>query len=197
MKKTIPIILLVLAIALIGGYVFYNKQLMHSENSNQESEDIADTNTNQLNSSPTPTDEPAAAPTTTTTPTPAMAPTPTPAPTPASESQHVSVVYDQLNSISASEKNQLVERIINPVLDYYAENHDEPDIKTLTISPHSDPSAPEFVYTINIDFTNGGYSSFLVIREGGEIKWWAPSCMICTFSDGYKSKYPDVVSQAE
>lgn len=197
MKKAIPIVLIVLAIALIGGYVFYNSQLVRSENSNQESESAADNNINQLNSSPTPTDELAAAPTTTTTPAPATAPTPTPTPTPASESQHVSVVYDQLESISASEKNQLVERIINPVLDYYAENHDEPDIETLTISPYSDSSAPEFVYTVHINFTNGGYSSFMVIRESGVINWWAPSCMICTFSDGYKTKYPGVVSQAE
>ncbi len=111
---------------------------------------------------------------------------PTPKPTPV-------VTYEAAGSISDSDKQQLQQRVVNPLVDYYLEHSDENELVSLTISPNTQASKVQSPYLGQAVFKNGGNSGFVINKNNGQIQWWSVDCMICTFSDAYKQKYPEVV----
>lgn len=101
------------------------------------------------------------------------------------------VVFESQGSISDSDLKQLNSRIVDPIIDYYKENPSQ-EIVSLTISPNDKPSKNEFPYLGSIVFKNGGNSGFVIAKKDGQINWWGPDCMVCTFSAEYKAKYPEI-----
>ncbi len=121
------------------------------------------------------------------TPTVVMTVTPTP--------QEPVVVFEAAGSFSQSEKDLIKQKVINPFIDYNQDLVDQASIVSITIS-HS--STPGFPYSVSAVFANGGTSGFLVSGSGGDIDWWLPDCMgPCPFTQSFKDKYPEIVSQLE
>lgn len=102
------------------------------------------------------------------------------------------VVFESKGSIPANDLTQLNNRIVNPIVDYYKEHPGEGPVVSLTISPSDKPTKAEFPYLGSIIFKNGGNAGFVISKKDGEIGWWGPDCMKCTFSAEYKSKYPEI-----
>lgn len=117
----------------------------------------------------------------------------TPAPTPAPKSAEKPTVVFEGAVNSSPDKSQIQARIIDPIIDYYAEHPDEGSVVSITIAENPYPSKTTDPYTYKIVLKNGAYSSALISKSGGQISWFGPSCMVCTFSAAYKAKYPEVV----
>ena len=101
------------------------------------------------------------------------------------------IVYEASGSFSASEKNQIQERIINPFVDYY--NDLDQEIASITISKSATAGYP---YALSGIFKSGVNNSFLIKASGGVVDWWYPECMgECPFSDEFKAKYPEIISK--
>lgn len=103
------------------------------------------------------------------------------------------VTYEAAGSIPEADKQQLQQRVVNPFVDYYLEHADENELVSLTISPNTQASKVQSPYLGQAVFKNGGNSGFVIDKTNGQIQWWSVDCMICTFSDSYKQKYPEVV----
>lgn len=136
---------------------------------------------------PTPIVKTQATPTTT-----LASPTITPSSTPTSSTEKPPVIFEGIAS-SSSDKPQIQERIVDPIIDYFAEHQDQGIIASITISPNNNPNSEGNPYSYMINLKNGGYKSALIYKTNGQISWWGPSCMVCTFSDSYKANYPEVV----
>ncbi len=105
------------------------------------------------------------------------------------------VVFEASGSFTGSEKNLITQRVVDPFIDYYQDIEDYADIVSITIS-RSD--TPGFLYSVDAIFANGGTTGFLVSSTGGDIDWWLPDCMgECPFTQSFKDKYPEIVSQLE
>ena len=103
------------------------------------------------------------------------------------------ITFEAAGSIPDSDKQQIQQRIINPLVDYYAEQGEERQLVSLTISPNNQQSKAQSPYLGQAVFKNGGNSGFVINKTNGQIEWWGVDCMICTFSNEYKQKYPEVV----
>jgi hypothetical protein len=117
---------------------------------------------------------------------------PSPTPTISPVTEKPPVIYEGI-SASSSDKPQIQERIIDPIIDYFAEHPGQGIIASITISTNNNPSKITDPYTYMINLKNSAYESALISKSNGQISWWGPSCMVCTFSDSYKAKYPEVV----
>lgn len=107
------------------------------------------------------------------------------------------VVFLAEGSIPITDKSQLQQRIVNPAIEYYQESSENSAVVSITIEPNTKESKSQYPYLGTIILANGGNNGFTISKQGGSISWWAPECMVCTFSDAYKAKYPDVVSQVQ
>ncbi|MFH1425837.1 MAG: hypothetical protein ABIG66_00175 [Candidatus Kerfeldbacteria bacterium] len=105
------------------------------------------------------------------------------------------IVYERAGLLNDTtegqlEKQQLEKKLINPYVDYKAEESDN-ILVTLDII------VPENVgeeYEVLAIFENGGTEGFLFGEREGDYDYWQPDCMdACEFSDEYKAKYPEVV----
>lgn len=184
--KNISIVILILAI-MGGGYVLYTQQQTIAKLSTKiDQADTATTTPSEIATdqlvSPT-----AATKQITITPSVADTPTQTPA--------KAVVVFQAEGSISATDKSQLQARVVNPILDYYEQTADDSPVVSLTIEPNTNANKIEYPYLGTIIFANGGNNGFVITKKDGAIAWWVPECMVCVFSESYKAKYPEVVSQ--
>ena len=94
---------------------------------------------------------------------------------------------------SSGDKNELIKKIVEPYVDYYADQYEPGYLVSFTISENLHPSKTTSPYLGSGVFKNGGNEGFTIDKKDGVINWWAPSCMVCEFSDSYKAKYPEVV----
>lgn len=184
--KNFSIVLLILA-SIGGGYILYTQQQTIAKLSTKI--DQAGTPSTQP-SVPTPDQQ--VPPTVATQP---VAASPSTATTPSAAPSKAVVVFQAEGSISAADKSQLQTRVINPILDYYEETADDSPIVSLTIEPNTNANKNEYPYLGTIIFANGGNNGFVITKKDGAIAWWVPECMVCVFSESYKAKYPEVVSQ--
>jgi hypothetical protein len=122
---------------------------------------------------------------------------PTTAPSSSPNQKKPVVVFQAEGSIPAQDKSQLQARIVNPLIEYYEETEDDSEVVSITIEPNKQESKDEYPYLATAIFANGGNNGFVISKNDAGIAWWAPECMICVFSDAYKAKYPEVVSQVQ
>ena len=119
---------------------------------------------------------------------PILSPTITPSPT---QENSFPIVYEAAGSFSASEKNQIQEKVINPFVDYYKDLDQE--IASITISKSTTAGYP---YALSGIFKSGVNNSFLIKASGGIVDWWYPECMgECPFSEEFKTKYSEIISK--
>ena len=97
---------------------------------------------------------------------------------------------------SGPDKDDLYKKIVEPYLDYY-EDQEKGSLVSLTISENPYPSKTTSPYLGTGIFKNGANEGFVIDKKNGEIDFWIPTCMICTFSDSFKEKYPDIVKNFE
>jgi len=183
--KNISLIILILVV-IAGGYILYTQQQTITKLStkiDQTSPSTSLPSTVDSNQKVVPTVE-----------SQQIIPTQHEVPTPTTLQKAV-VVFQAEGSIPNLDKSQLQARIINPILDYYEETTDDSPIVSLTIEPNTNANKTEYPYLGTIIFANGGNNGFVITKKEGAIAWWVPECMICVFSDAYKAKYPEVVSQ--
>jgi hypothetical protein len=117
-------------------------------------------------------------------------PTATPAKT-------ATVVFEAEGSFTASEKDELKKKVINPFLDYYTTESDQV-LLTLTISKNNQASKDTYPYQAQAIFQGGGNMGFLIMKLGTGVDWWYPECMNgCNLSASYKAKYPEIASKVQ
>jgi len=187
MKGQSTLILLLAVVALgasfAAGYFF-----MQSKQTAQISQtDTAVTVTPEANEStvtPTPT-EPDVKSSTTVTPAAKKAP-------------HTAVVvFEPPLGGEFEDKSAIQLRVVNPFLDYYADEYGEGYLVSLAISQNIQASKAQYPYLATAIFKNGGNSGFVISKNNGVIQYWAPDCMKCTFSASFKATYPDIVKNFE
>lgn len=123
------------------------------------------------------------------TPMSSLAPSPTPQPT--------VVVYESENSYPAGDKTALTTRVVNPLLDYYQDEHANggQELVSFTVSFNTGASKASYPYQGKAVFRAGTVNSFLISKTNMVIDWWLPECTQCNFSDAFKLKYPEIVSK--
>ncbi len=96
---------------------------------------------------------------------------------------------------SNTEKQQIQTRLLDPLIDW---NKDSPetDYHYVSITVKKTDSL-DYKYSINSVSANGGWGGFLYGTDSqAVIPLWTPDCMgRCTFSESFKKKYPEVVSE--
>ena len=107
------------------------------------------------------------------------------------------VVFEPPLGVEFEDKSAIQLKIVNPFLDYYADEYGEGYLVSLAISQNTQASKSEFPYLATAIFKNGGNSGFVIRKTNGEIQYWAPDCMKCTFSASFKATYPDIVKNFE
>ena len=105
------------------------------------------------------------------------------------------VVFEASGSIPSVDKVQLMERIVEPFVDYYNEHGNERHLVSLSISKNTGASVDLYPYQAKAIFSDGVNSGFLIAKKEGSIDWWLPECMQCVFSPQFSKKYPFVVSR--
>ena len=109
------------------------------------------------------------------------------------KSGHTAVVVYEGALSSNPDKAAIQAKIVNPLLDYFADENGEGYIVSVTIGENAYESKTTYPYSASVVFNNGGNMGFVIEKPNGEIKWWAPECMVCTFSASFKAKYPEIV----
>ena len=105
------------------------------------------------------------------------------------------VVFEASGSITSVDKAQLMERVVEPFVDYYNEQEQERHLVSLSISKNTGASVDLYPYQAKAIFNDGVNSGFLIPVKEGSIDWWQPECMQCVFSPKFSAKYPDIGSR--
>lgn len=133
-------------------------------------------------------------------PTPTLSDTKTtPTTTPAgNKAPHTAVVvFEPPLGGEFEDKSAIQLKVVNPFLDYYADEYGEGYLVSLAISQNVQSSKSQYPYLATAIFKNGGNSGFVIGKNNGVIQYWAPDCMKCTFSASFKATYPDIVKNFE
>jgi hypothetical protein len=102
-------------------------------------------------------------------------------------------------TFSQEEKEELMEKVINPFVDYEKETQNT-NIISIQIKKYSKAEIDNQVYVrymYGIDaIAETGDIVWLEREEGKAIDYWIPDCMgKCQFSESFKIKYPEVVKK--
>lgn len=113
---------------------------------------------------------------------------------PQSELDLAIVTFQPGGLFSAELKNELQKKLIDPYLDFY--NEDGIYVVTMNIAAPEQGAISWSVFATNAD---GSYSDFLFGDKNQTIqRWWLPDCLgDCNFSNTFKGKYPEIVSEVE
>ena len=103
------------------------------------------------------------------------------------------VVFEPPLGQEFADKNDIQKKIIDPFLDYYADENGEGYLVSLAISQNAQASKTTYPYLATAIFKNGGNSGFVIGKTDGNIQYWVPECMKCTFSASFNAKYPEIV----
>lgn len=105
------------------------------------------------------------------------------------------VVFEASGSIPSVDKAQLMERVVEPFVDYNNEQVSERHIVSITVAKNTDASPNEYPYKLQAIYSDGVNSGFLIPTKEDAIDWWLPECMgVCQFSPQFSAKYPFIVS---
>lgn len=98
---------------------------------------------------------------------------------------------------TAEEKKELMEKVVNPMHDYTPEQYAAVVIEYFEPNKFLNADDKKYIIT-TLGEKDGQWGGFMMgSKSTGTIEWWVPECMdTCTFSDEYKSKYPEVVKRA-
>lgn len=118
------------------------------------------------------------------------APTPTPVmPTLAAETNKI---VKFVGDISVEDKNQLIQRVVNPFIDYYA-FAGQGELISLTVSVNTKTTASTYPYSAEANFDNGVSIGVAIEKKVNGLAWWYPECLMpCKVSQEYIDKYPEV-----
>lgn len=103
------------------------------------------------------------------------------------------VVFEPPLGNEFEDKSAIQLKVVNPFLDYYADEYGEGYLVSLAISQNTQASKTQYPYLATAIFKNGGNSGFVIAKTNGVIQYWVPECMKCTFSASFKANYPDIV----
>ena len=107
------------------------------------------------------------------------------------------VVFEPPLGGEFEDKSAIQLKVVNPFLDYYADEYGEGYLVSLAISQNMQASKAQYPYLATAIFKNGENSGFVISKNNGVIQYWAPDCMKCTFSASFKATYPDIVKNFE
>ena len=99
---------------------------------------------------------------------------------------------DGAAALTASVKTEFTTKLTDPYIAYYAQDGQVPVVSILLTVP-AKKGDPYKVFAIRK--SGGLYESFSYSKLGSALDTWKPTCgtTACTFTDAYKTKYPDVV----
>jgi len=103
-------------------------------------------------------------------------------------------------TFSDKEKEDLMEKVINPFIDFEKDSYVENRIISIAINKYSDSELvkmqdPKYMYNISVIYEEG-YGGWLERKVGEPIDYWVPDCMDeCEFSEEFQKKYPKVVEK--
>lgn len=102
-------------------------------------------------------------------------------------------------TFTEEEKKELMEKVINPYVDYQKEmwkvNPISIQVKKHTKTEIDNQIYARYMYGIDV-ITETGYHGWLEREEGKAIDYWIPDCMgECPFSESYKAKYQEVLKK--
>ena len=106
------------------------------------------------------------------------------------------VIFNPPGKFSATEKDLITKRLVNPLVDYYRMHNDLPKVYGLLISMSDNQAG--YLYSVDVllrgdskTYTKNGYFGFLYGYPGVALDNWQPECMgECELSKEYKAKYP-------
>lgn len=104
------------------------------------------------------------------------------------------VSYARAGAIPEAHKQQILERVIQPAIDYY--NEDAVHVVAFRVEAFASGNVGDDPYSVEMTFLPGeGYSGELIHVTDGEIDWWGPTCLeACEFSQSFIEKYPEIIS---
>jgi len=111
------------------------------------------------------------------------------------------VVFAPPGLFLEEEKETLMEKLVKPAYDYSLDPLNLPDIDIISIRIEKEANINYYmVEIITKSKDDGVYGSydFLYGSTRRDYGYWAPACVvedICSFSDTYKEKYPEVVKE--
>lgn len=121
--------------------------------------------------------------------------TPFPTPTPRAMDQGPQIVFENESTINPVDKQMLLERTIQPIIDYYDDLTEGGKIVSITVKDNSG-NVPEYPYTVRTVFDNGVELGVAVRVTDGGLDWWVPECMAqCPLSPKFRARYPEIVQK--
>jgi hypothetical protein len=116
----------------------------------------------------------------------------TPVTTPVATAVPVLYTGDGASALSDSEKTEFTKKLTAPYIDFYAQSG-QVAVASMLITVPVKKGDPFKVFAIRE--SGGLYENFSYSKRGSALDTWKPTCgpTACAFSDGYKTKYPDVV----
>jgi hypothetical protein len=107
--------------------------------------------------------------------------------------QSPTIAFDNSGGISDADKNQILQKVINPYADYYRDAG-QGTLISLTVTLNTQPNNVAFPFLGIGTFDTGVKNSFVIERKGADISWWIPQCQgPCLLTDEFRTKYPEVV----
>lgn len=100
------------------------------------------------------------------------------------------IVFSAAGSIPDDVEQEILDRVINPFVDYYTEKGEI--ILSVQIEP-MDSMSKDINYSFSYIYANGVNGGSAIFEDKNGIKYWSPDCMVCEFSEEYRTKYPEVV----
>lgn len=100
------------------------------------------------------------------------------------------IVFSAAGSIPDEVEQEILERVVNPYVDYYTEQGKI--ILSVVVEP-LESTSEDIHYSFGYVYANGGNGGAVIFDGEDGIEYWEPDCMVCTFSDAYRLKYPEVV----
>jgi hypothetical protein len=106
-------------------------------------------------------------------------------------------IEDAGGAIAESEKTQIIQKVINPFLDYYRDAG-QGKIISLIISLNTKPNNVTYPFLAEGVIDSGAKMSFVIERKGIDLSWWVPECMgPCLLTDEFRGKYPEIMKKLE
>lgn len=107
--------------------------------------------------------------------------------------QTATVTIESEDNLPAQDVSELKTRNINPFVDWQKDQGNDQAVASIKITSNNSASYPyKFEYTL----AGGGYGGYLVLRKDGHLGWFLPECLNgCQFSDSFKAKYTEIISQ--
>lgn len=108
--------------------------------------------------------------------------------------QTAQVIWPQDTTLDKTEKSQLQERVVAPIVDYYKENPDTP-VTTVVITVNTAADAVKYPFIGQVVFLSGPAKQIKVVQAKDGVSWWKPDCVECRFSPSFSKKYPEIIKQ--